>query len=329
MNRRGSVLIVALWSLFLLAMLAVAVHAYVMPYAELSGKLMTRTKMHYFANAGVERAIFEVENDDTDQYDSLYDSWSNNDAAFNNVAIEGGTFSAVKDAVLSGDEPQYGLTDEEGKININKAPQHVLKNLFEKVAHAEPEEADAIADSIIDWRDEDDATHKNGKENDYYQALERPYDCKNSDFEVKEELLLVGGVMPEMFDKIKDHITVYGDGAVNVNTASIPVLVSLGMDEALAEKIIHFRAGSSPKKNGEIPENVFTDDSPITDLLNQTGHLSGDEIAQMQRVVPLLGVRSNNFRGEILGSYMSGGKTEKIVFVYDRKEQIVKSWREE
>ncbi len=328
MNRRGSVLIIVLWSLFFLAMLAVAVQAYVMPYAELSGKLMNRTQMHYFANAGVERAIFEVENDDTDLYDSLFDSWSRNDAAFNNGAIQGGTFSVLKDAPLSSDKPEYGLTDEEGKININKASQQVLKSLFEKVAQVESEEADAIADSIIDWRDEDDVEQKNGKENDYYQALEQPYDCKNGDFEVREELLLVGGVTPEMFDKIKDCITVYGEGAVNVNTASIPVLVSLGMDAALAEKVIKFRAVSSSKKDDEIPEGVFTDASLITDLLNKTESLSGGEIAQMQRVLPLLSVKSNNFKGNVVGSYR-GGKTERIVFVYDRNEKIMKSWREE
>ena len=317
-----------LWSLFFLAMLAVAVCAYVMPRAELSSKLLDRTRKHYFANAGVERAIFEVENDDTELYDSLRDSWSTQDAAFNHVAIDGGTFSVMKDGTLLGDKPQYGLMDENAKININKASQQVLKNLFEKVARVESEEAEAIADSIIDWRDKDDEAHNHGKENDYYRSLEQPYDCKNSDFEVKEELLLVGGVTREMFDKVKDHITVYGEGAVNINTASVPVLVSLGLDEVLAEKVAHFRDAPSSNKDGEVPEGVFTDASAITDLLNKAEPLSGDEAVQIQRVLPLLGVRSDNFRGIIAGSSARGGRTEKIEFVYDRKERIVKSWRE-
>ena len=170
---------------------------------------------------------------------------------------------------------------------------------------------------------------KNGKENDYYRSLEHPYDCKNSDFEVKEELLLVAGVTPEMFDKIKDCVTVYGQGAVNVNTATLPVLMALGMDEALAEKVVKFRMVATPKKDGEAPEGVFTDNASIADSLGKSESLSGDEIAQLQRVTPLLGVKSDNFRGKILGSYLLEGKTEKIVFVYDRKEKIVKSWREE
>lgn len=284
--------------------------------------------MYYFANAGVERAIFEIENDNTELYDSLRDSWSHNDAAFSNVAINGGIFSVVKDGIVPGEPPQYGLTDEERKISLNKAPQQVLKNLFEKGAGVEPDEADAIADSIIDWRDEDDVVHKKGKENDYYRSLDRPYDCKNSDFEVKEELLWVAGVTPEMFDKIKNQITVYGEGAVNVNTAGVPVLVSLGLDKDLAEKVIHFRDVPSSRKDDEIPKGVFTDDVSIADLLSKTESLSRDEIVQIQRVLPLLGVRSNNFKGNVLGFYLREGRAEKIVFVYDRKEQILKSWRE-
>ncbi len=328
MNRRGSVLIIVLWSVFLLAMLAVAIHAYVTPYLGLSGKLMDRTKMYYFANAGVERAIFEVENDDTELYDGLRDSWSSNDAAFNNVSIGGGVFSAIKDPASPDAASQYGLMDEEGKININRASQQVLKNLFEKIAQADPKDADALADSVIDWRDADDGAHKDGKENDYYESLEHPYSCKNSDFEVKEELLLVAGVTPEIFDAVKDHITIYGEGTVNVNTASIPALVSLGLDEALAAKIVHFRDGAGLEKDGEAPEGVFTNDASIVDLLSKAEHLSGSEIAQVQRVAPLLGVKSNNFRGNITGAYALGGKTEKIAFVYDRTEQVVKYWRE-
>jgi len=328
-NNKGSVLILVLWSLFILAMLAVAVYAYVLPHAELSGRLMERIKMHYFANAGVERAIFEVENDDTELYDSLHDSWSKNDKAFDHVAINGGTFSVVKEGAEFATPPQYGLTDEEGKINVNKASQQVLKNLFEKVAQVEPEDAEAIAESIIDWRDEDDVAHKNGKENDYYRSLEQPYSCKNSDFEVKEELLAVGGVTFEMFNKIKDYITIYGEGAVNVNTASVPVLVSLGIDKTLAEKIIKFRSESRPKKEGAVPESVFTDASLIPGLLNKAEPLSGDEAAQLQRIIPLLDVLSDNFKGHVTGSYVHEGRSEQIVFVYDRKERILKSWREE
>jgi general secretion pathway protein K len=317
----------ALWSLFSLAMLAVAVHSYVMPYAEVSGKLVGRTQMYYAANAGVERAIFEVENDATEKYDSLRDSWSDQEAAFKDVTVGGRTFSVIKENSWPGAEQEYGLTDEEGKINVNKASQSVLENLFEKVAQVEPEAAESIAESILDWRDADDDAHEKGKENGYYRSLEHPYDCKNSDFEVKEELRSVNGVTPEIFEKVKNYITVYGDGVVNINTASVPVLVALGMDEAVAEKIVHFRAASSSPQEGAAPEGIFTEDISIADFLTQAGSFSADEVAQTQRLL-LLGVKSDNFRGHVIGSSAGGRETSRIVFVYDRKERRIKFWRE-
>ena len=55
--------------------------------------------------------------------------------------------------------------------------------------------------------------------------------------EVLDELLLVKGVTRDIFDKVKDRVTVYGTGQVNINTAGMRVLQSLGMSEELAEKI--------------------------------------------------------------------------------------------
>ncbi len=328
MNKRGSVLIMVLWSLFLLAMLAVAVQSYVMPQVALSVKLLGRAKMRSIANAGVERAILEIENDDTELYDGLQDSWSAHAEAFDHVSVGGGFFSVVKEKPSPSAPQEYGLTDEEGRINLNKASRDVLKNLFEKVAGVESEDADALADSIIDWRDADDFKQKNGKENDYYQSLEHPYDCKNSDFEIVDELLLVGGMTPEIFDKIKQHVTVYGDGQVNINTAGVPVLMSLGMDEPLAEKVVRFRTGSGVTKGGDFASCFFSDSGMIADVLSKGESLSGDEVAQIQRVTPLLGVRSDHFRGRVLGEYLAGGKPEMVIFVYDRKERILNFWRE-
>jgi general secretion pathway protein K len=326
-NRRGSVLIVVLWSLFFMAMLAVAINAYVRPQLEFSSRLSSNTRMYYIARAGVERAIFEVENDETKGYDSLYDTWANNDAAFNNVSFGGGAFSAAKPALPGGSKEQYGLTDEESKININKAPHDVLKNLFEKTAGVESKEAGAIADAILDWIDKDDSLHQEGKENDYYQSLSDPYPCKNGPFEAMEELLLVAGVTRENFDKVKDLITIYGNGTVNINTADARVLEALGLSSEASEGIIKFRAAQNSVKEGETPNNVFTDASAIADTLNKAG-ISG-QAAGIARASIMLGVKSDNFRGVVKGSLAPKGKSETVTFVYDRNEKVIKYWREE
>ena len=120
----------------------------------------------------------------------------------------------------------------------------------------------------------------------------------------------------------------YGEGVVNINTANVPVLVSLGMDKGLAGKIVRFRAGSGLKRDGEASEGIFTEDSSIADFLNNTSTFTRDEIARFQQVAPLLGVKSDNFKGRVIGSFVDGREMATIVFVYDRKERLMKFWRE-
>ena len=66
---------------------------------------------------------------------------------------------------------------------------------------------------------------------------------KNSYLDSVDELLLVPGLDQEGFKKLKPYITVYGDSLININTADIPVLISIAgeMDEELARRIKTFR----------------------------------------------------------------------------------------
>jgi len=239
-GEEGTILIGVLWSLFFLGALAVSINAYVWPQLDLAERLKDRTKMNYWAKAGVQRAIFEIiEEDTTDAYDALNESWSNNEEEFKEVTLgEEGSFSIKYQVGDSEEESRYGLIDEERKININKAPEATLARFFEIVGETASLEASEMAAAVMDWLDEDDEPRENGAESAYYQGLVPGYPCKNKDFEVLEELLLVKGMTQEIFDNIKERLTIHGAGAVNINTADGLVLRSLEMDESLAEKII-------------------------------------------------------------------------------------------
>jgi general secretion pathway protein K len=123
----------------------------------------------------------------------------------------------------------------------------------------------SLIPAIIDWVDPDDdvtylsfVTRENtGAENDYYQNLADPYQCKNAPFDVLGELMLVKGMTIEIFegrpgDESKDikpfsgiqsYLTVYGDGKININEASATVIQSLSerIDYALAQNIVEQR----------------------------------------------------------------------------------------
>lgn len=101
-------------------------------------------------------------------------------------------------AAFRGHEYEVRVIDESGKLGLNFVTADQLRLIFENLDYAD-DDAETIADSIVDWRDEDDLHQPNGAENDYYEGLPRPYRCKNAAFDSVDELLLVRGVTREMF----------------------------------------------------------------------------------------------------------------------------------
>jgi general secretion pathway protein K len=156
------------------------------------------------------------------------------------------------------------VAEENGKLNINllkdktgRLNRSRIEQLLRLIDLMNQEDAGhsnigyGLLPSIIDWTDNDDEVTylpfiKNenlGAESAYYGNLEPPYRCKNAPFDTTEELLLVKGVTSQVYERIRDYITVYGEGEININCASKRVIESLSekMDPALAQLIIDRR----------------------------------------------------------------------------------------
>jgi DNA uptake protein ComE-like DNA-binding protein len=84
-----------------------------------------------------------------------------------------------------GNTPEFGIYPEASKLNINTASVEMLE--------AVPGMTAELAAAIVDWRDSDLEITPNGAESEYYLMLERPYNCKDGNFETVEELKLVAG----------------------------------------------------------------------------------------------------------------------------------------
>ena len=141
---------------------------------------------------------------------------------------------------FAGGAYRVDIQDESGKINLNTVSAEQLRALAE-AAGIPKEDADIIADSILDWRDSDKLFRLNGAEDDYYQTMNPPYKSKNSRFDTVEELLLVKGITPTYFygypERTVDGSVVYKYGLsryftvysnrnqINVNYAPLPVLL--------------------------------------------------------------------------------------------------------
>jgi DNA uptake protein ComE-like DNA-binding protein len=95
--------------------------------------------------------------------------------------------NARDDSTKSPTTPTFGLVDEASKLNINTATIDELEQL--------PNMTEALASSIVDWRDSDsDTTNGVGAESDTYEKNDPPYEAKNANFESVDELLLVHGM---------------------------------------------------------------------------------------------------------------------------------------
>ena len=314
---RGSILIIVLWALFFLASLAVALNRYIWPRLDLAGNLIRRAKIHYLAEAGVKRAILEIKYDEDTSYDALNEPWAGLAERLEETELGDGIFTVE-------------LIDEERKININKAPLLVIKNVFEIMGEAASQDASDLAAAVVDWRDEDDDPGEGGAEDGYYFVHKCAYPCKNAEFEILEELFLVKGMTQEVFNKVKDSITVHGGGAVNINTAEVPVLQALGMEEELIEKVIHFRNGYDGEE-ATADDNVFDDAGTIAKTLGEKEHMTGADNSRILKLVGdgLLSVGSDNFQGSSIGQLSNGRGSVKISFVFDRRKNAVTCWREE
>ncbi len=255
-GRRGSMLVVALWALTMLSVFAMSLGFGVRQRAGLLNRLSTLDALYPIAYSGIERAKALVKADADPMVDALTDAWiSPSDAT-----VAAGSFSLK-------------LADEERKLNLNSADAATLSKLIQSVAGLSRESAEEIGYCLVDWMDSDAffGHPQYGAETSYYESLHFPYAAADKAFQVPEEMLLVKGMTPEVFEKIRPYVTVYGKGQVNVNTAPREVLSALGFSGAGVELLTKYRAGGDGVE-GTSDDNFFTVPSAIqTDLATKGG----------------------------------------------------------
>lgn len=204
-------------------------------------------------------------------------------------------------------EANWRLIDESSKINVNLAYPGLLLGL-ECIDEA------AVA-SILDWIDQDDIPNPDGAENDYYAGLTPGHKCKNGPIDNIEELLLIEGISPQIYygsnidgkndgpaeiDNVStnftdvdsqnssvglsDLLTIYGDGRININTASKAVLdtIPLLSDEAVSEIISRQKSAT-----GKF--------SSMDDIENNDNFAAADKLSLMQTAK----FNSNHFQLQI------------------------------
>lgn len=229
--------------------------------------------------------------------------------------------STVKESLM---DAQYSIAieDEGSKIDINdlaspskalrESTQKMLLNIYQNKMNSDEAWAnehkelpyEIVLNNIIDWEDEDTESLNNGAESSLYSDLKDANLPPNRGFRSIDELRLVAGMNEEIFNLLKDRITVYGMKGINPNYANKEVLKSISpviTDEHTA-KIIERREAEAFKEAKE-----------FWGYLAELGVNVAEEI---QNSTPLIFNNVANFRIKSTGLYAKSSR-EITAIVYD------------
>jgi len=146
--------------------------------------------------------------------------------------------------------------DESAKIDLNAAPEALLKGLLQNVGGQDAETAQRLVEAIADWRDADDLRRPNGAEAADYRAAGLKYGPANGQFAVVGELQRVLGMTPALFARIGDSLTVHSRRpGINVATASRDAL--LAIPGTTAEMVDAYITQRSEARANKLPVPPF------------------------------------------------------------------------
>jgi len=146
--------------------------------------------------------------------------------------------------------------DEAAKIDMNSAPDPLLKNLLIVIGGLDEATAGNLVDAIDDWRDPDDLRRPNGAELPEYRAANLKYGPANAPFETIGESARVLGMTADVYNRIAPAITVYShQPGVNPATASRSVLLAL--PNATADTVDAFIAQRAQALADKLPVPPF------------------------------------------------------------------------
>jgi len=325
LSEKGVVLIMILWIIAILSVVAFEFSYAMRTEVKIVKNFQEELQLYALAEGGVERAIAEL----VYKHDPRVKS--------KRRILKSEDFPPEKKEWVT-DGRGYPLTfdlgvcvvkvmGEAGKININLVSGMLLRKIITNLG-LEGEARDIVVDSLLDWRDTDDLYRLNGAENDYYQSLPEPYECKNGNLDSIEELLLVRGITPELFygkkgawpgegekEKgkrrgLKDIFSIYALGEqVDINSATLPVLkFVLGVPSEIAGEIIQARE----EKGFENPQDLL---QRVPELRPFFGEISAFILFQSTNPFYTIETQAQSKKGKSIRGL-------KVIVKIDRREKI-------
>ena len=206
----GFVLIIVLWLIALLTIMAMGLAYNSRQSVRSMASLVGGTQARYLAEGGVQMVLMNLLSGES--YDRLL-----GDGETIVLDIPGGVVAVT-------------VVDEAGKVDLNGASAELLMRLFASFELPD-EEAESLADAVVDYRDADHLLSLNGAEDAQYLAAGLPWEAKDSAFTGLDELQQVYGMPRWLYKALLPYVTIHGRGkGVNPQLAPLQVLMALSDD---------------------------------------------------------------------------------------------------
>jgi len=300
---QGTVLIVTMWVILVLASL-VLVFAYSMRVEALASANRQCDLEADAVAAGALQFVLAILDGTDGSTDALQD------VVWEGRRVGGGLFWLVHPNLENDEEPAFGLVDEASRINLNSASTDMLLKLPGMTAE--------LADSIIDWRDEDAEVSPSGAESEYYLLQEEPYYCKDALFETVEEVLLVRGASTDLLygeDANRNGVLDYNEDDAD---QTLPDDNRNGtLDRGFLDYVTVY--STEPNLSADGQERVNVNDVDTQNL----SELLGEAIQDDRLFMVLQNARRGRPYGSILEFYFRSGMTlDEFARVADRLTSV-------
>jgi general secretion pathway protein K len=271
-KEKGVALIMVLWVITILSVVVLEFSFAMRTEVNIAKNYQEELQLYALSEGGVQRAIAELVYKNDPKIQQLRKTLKYEEVAADKK--EWVTDGRDYPLAFEGGECVIRIMGEAGKVNINLVSERTLRKIITNLG-LEGEARDVVVDSILDWRDPDDLYRLNGAENDHYQSLKEPYNCKNGNLDSVEELHLVRGVTPELFHGkretekggegakseptgLKDIFSIYAPGEqIDINSASLPVLrVVLGIPYEVGQLLVKAREEKSFENQLDLLQRV-------------------------------------------------------------------------
>lgn len=235
-GQRGVALLLVLWACTLLAILLGGYAMLARTAARQTRYQFAQARAHYAAEAGLMRAIYALQEPDPRR------RWADNGRIYS-FPFEGATV-------------RVSMIDEGGKVDLNAASPQVLRGLFQ-AAGLDPAAAARLAANVVDWRSFVADAGQAASARAAYAAAGRDYGPRHGPFASLEELQLVLGMTPALYQRLEPAITIWSgrfqpdpDTAPPLALAAIPGLTPQQVQAALAARQQNAATGLSPFDGG-------------------------------------------------------------------------------